>query len=192
MHCKEQSKAGQCETRRSAEGAVEPYIRSIHQPFIDLLHVLFYIFCFALNTNTENTDILIQICAKSHPDFYHSVGLYLAYTTILFAHRLALFEQSHLDKTNERLLNKWGSLTYSLESLCMNIVYYHSIPRDIIKSHLESRNVIYFPINASINEAMPNSLAESGGVEMKATSCPAINLVLTSSHKASIVHQPSI
>lgn len=49
-----------------------------------------------------------------------------------------------------------------------------------------------FLINASVNEVMPNSLAESGGVEMKVTSCPGINLVSTSSHKASIVDQPSI
>lgn len=45
------------------------------------------------------------------------------------------------------------------------------------KSHLELRNVIYFPINISINKVIPNSFPESGGVEMKLTSCPGINLV---------------
>lgn len=97
-------------------------------------------------------------------------------------------------KTSDRLiLSKWGSLTSSPGPLYMDIVYFCSVPRDEQKSHLELRNVIYFPINAPINKAIHNSFPETGEVEMRLTPCPvSISLLLTRSHKASIVDQPSI
>lgn len=97
-------------------------------------------------------------------------------------------------KTSDRLiLSKWGSLTSSPGPLYMDIVYFCSVPRDEQKSHLELRNVIYFPINAPINKAIRNSFPETGEVEMRLTPCPvSISLLLTRSYKASIVDQPSI
>lgn len=59
----------------------------------------------------------------------------------------------------------------------MDIVYFCSVPGDEQKSLLELRNAIYFPINIPINRVIPNSFPETGGVEMKLTPCPGINLL---------------
>lgn len=115
------------------------------------------------------------------------------HTLLVHAHRKKKKDKTPNESSERTSLNKWGSLIHSRGPLQIDLVYFCSIPGDEQKSHLGLRNDIYFPINISIKKVIPISFPETSWVEMKLTSCPvSISLLLTPSHKASIVDQPSI
>lgn len=159
-----------------------PDIRKISSP-VDFYH------------GTRSTLYVLMLFSFFSPSvFFLNTHTYTRAKNRNYLTKLIKKERNVWIKTSDILiLSKWGSLTSSPGPLYMDIVYFCSVPRDEQKSHLELRNVIYFPINAPINKAIHNSFPETGEVEMRLTPCPvSISLLLTRSHKASIVDQPSI